>query len=364
MICVGITIVLTSFDRRSLSFLNAPGKIKTNQDTLLYPEEKHFKNIRQLTFGGDNAEAYFSDDGKWVVFQRTNAKEGILCDQIFMGKVPEKPGDKFEYRRISNGKGRTTCPYFYPGGKNILYASTHLNSPDCPPIPDRAKFGNRYLWPIYSSFDIFKCDLAGNIVKQLTNSPGYDAEATISPKGDRIVFTSMRDGDLDLYTMNLDGKNVKRVTHETGYDGGAWFSADGKKILWRASRPTTAEEIKEYKDFLALDMVAPTNMEVWIANSDGTDARQVTHYGKANWAPNFMPGGKIIFCSNFEYPRGFPFNMYTLNADGTNLEKISRDRGFDAFPMFSADGRKIVFCSNRNNGGTRDTNIFVADWVK
>jgi Tol biopolymer transport system component len=266
---------------------------------------------------------------------------------------------------VSTGTGRTTCAYFYPDGKHIVYASTHLGGSECPEVPDRSKFGNKYIWPIYSSFDIFKADTSGKNLQRLTNTEGYDAEATISPKGDKMVFTSMRDGDLDLYTMDLNGKHVKRITHTLGYDGGAWFSPDGTKIIWRASRPSTKEEIEEYKTLLSQNLVAPTHMEVWIANADGSDARQVTNLAQANWAPNFTPDGQhFIFCSNHEYKRGFPFNMYIANLDGTNIQKISRDKGFDAFPMFSLDGKKFVFCSNRNNGGTRDTNIFIADWVK
>ena len=333
------------------------------KDTILFPGETHFSNIRQLTFGGDNAEAYVSYDGKWLIFQKSNSKEGILCDQIWMGKIPQKPEDKFEPKLVSTGEGRTTCAYFYPDGKHILYGSTHLGSKECPPVPDRTKYGNKYIWPIYESFDIFKADFNGKIVKQLTNTKGYDAEATISPKGDKILFTSMRDGDLDLYTMDLNGNNVKRITNILGYDGGAWFSPDGKKILWRASRPTTESEIKEYKELLAENLVAPTHMEVWIANADGTNAHQITFLEQANWAPNFTPDGQhIIFCSNHEYKRGFPFNMYLADLEGKGIEKISRDKGFDAFPMFTPNGKKIVFCSNRNNGGTRDTNIFIADW--
>ncbi|MBC7868293.1 MAG: PD40 domain-containing protein [Gloeobacteraceae cyanobacterium ES-bin-316] len=334
------------------------------KDTIHFPGEDHFTNVQQLTFGGDNAEAYFSKDGNYLVYQKSNTKEGIACDQIWMGKLPEKPGDKFVPKLVSTGTGRTTCAYFYPDGKHILYGSTHLDSKDCPPVPDRTKHGNKYIWPIYESFDIFKADTSGKIVKQLTKTKGYDAEATISPKGDKIIFTSMRDGDLELYTMNLDGKNVKRITSALGYDGGAWFSPDGNKIIWRASRPSTQEEIREYKDLLAQNLVAPTNMEVWVANADGSDARQVTHLAQANWAPNFTPDGNhLIFCSNHEYKRGFPFNMYLTNLDGSNMQKISRDKGFDAFPMFSQDGKKIVFSSNRNNAGTRDTNIFIADWI-
>ncbi len=337
--------------------------LKNIPDTLHYPDEKHFKNIRQLTNGGDNAEAYFSFDGKYLIYQRTDAKSGIPCDQIWMGKIPGE-GEVFKPKLVSTGTGRTTCAYFYPDGKHIVYASTHLGSKDCPPVPDREKT-KRYIWPIYESFDIFKADINGKILKRLTKTKGYDAEATISPKGDRMVFTSIRDGDLELYTMNLAGKNVKRITNRLGYDGGAWFSPDGKKILWRTSNPKTEADIKDYKELLSQGLVAPTNMEVWIANVDGSDAHQVTNLGQANWAPNFLPDGKrVIFCSNHEYKRGFPFNMYITSVDGGAIEKISRDKGFDAFPMFSPDGKKIVFSSNRNNGGTRDTNIFIADWVE
>jgi Tol biopolymer transport system component len=333
-------------------------------DTLQYPSETHLKNVQQLTFGGDNAEAYFSFDNKWIIFQRTKANEGILCDQIFIGKVP-KQGEKFEYKMVSTGKGRTTCGAFLKDGKHIIYASTHLGADTCPPVPDRKKYGNKYIWPLYDSYDIFMADLNGKIVKQLTTSKGYDAEATISPDGKMMLYTSDKDGDIDLYMMDLKTGNEKRITNTVGYDGGSWFSPDGTKIIWRASRPKTEEEIKEYKDLLAENLVAPTNMEVYVANVDGSNVRQVTKFGQANWAPYFMPDNKrIIFASNHEYKRGFPFNLYTINEDGSGLKKISHDNGFDAFPMFSPDGKKLIFCSNRNNGGTRDTNVFIADWAE
>ncbi|MFN5641145.1 MAG: TolB family protein [Sphingobacteriales bacterium] len=331
-------------------------------DTLAYPEETHLKNIQQLTFGGDNAEAYFSYDGKYLIFQKTYAKEGIPCDQIYIGKIPTEPGDRFIPKLVSTGKGRTTCGYFMKDGKHVVYGSTHLGGDECPPVPDRTKYGNRYIWPLYASMDIFMADTSGSIVKQLTNTPGYDAEATISPDGKKMVFTSVRDGDIELYVMDLKSGKTTRVTHELGYDGGAWFSPDGKKLIWRASRPQTLEEIKEYKELLAEGLVAPTKMEVYTADIDGKNLRKETALGQANWAPSYMPDSKrIIFASNHEYKRGYPFNLYVLNPDG-NMEKVSRDKGFDAFPMFSYDGKKIVFCSNRNNGGTRDTNIFIADW--
>ncbi len=347
-----------------------PGKVMSidvspPNDTVLYPEETHFKNVKQLTFGGDNAEAYWSFDSKWIVFQRTSVKDGVPCDQIFAGKVPLAAGEKFNYRMISNGKGRTTCPFFTKDGKHIIYASTHLGADTCPPVPDRKKYGNKYIWPLYESFDIFMADLNGKIVKQLTTAKGYDAEATLSPDGKKMIYTSDKDGDIELYIMDLATGKEKRITSIKGYDGGAWFSPDGKKLIWRASRPKTAEEINEYDNLLKENLVAPTNMEVWVANADGSNARQVTNFGQANWAPAFMPDSKrIIFASNHEYKRGFPFNLYTINENGGDLQKISRDKGFDAFPMFSPDGKKIVFCSNRNNGGTRDTNVFIADWVE
>ena len=335
------------------------------QDTVHFAGEKHFQNIRQLTFGGDNAEAYWSYDGKSIVFQKTNPKEGLFCDQIFMAKVPFTNNEKFTPKMIGTGKGRSTCSYFLPDGKHIIYASTHLGADSCPPTPDRAKYGNKYIWPLYNSYDIFMADMSGKIVKQITKAKGYDAEATLSPDGKKMIYCSDKSGDLELYVMDLKSGKEIRVTHELGYDGGAWFSPDGTKIVWRASRPKTPEAIKEYKELLAEGMVAPTNMEVFVANADGSNPKQITALGQANWAPNFTPDGKhIIFCSNHEYKRGFPFNMYLIDLEGKGLEKISRDKGFDAFPMFSPDGKKIIFASNRNNGGTRDTNLFIADWVE
>lgn len=355
-----VTAITTSFSiKRPVG-----GLLHSAADTILYPDEHHFKNIQQLTFGGDNAEAYFSSDSKYLIFQRTNPKDGLFCDQEFIGRVPAA-GEKFTYKMVSNGKGRTTCGFFTKDGKHIIYASTYLGADTCPPVPDRKKYGNKYIWPIYASFDIFMADSDGSNIKRLTDTPGYDAEGTLSPDGTKMVFTSVRDGDLELYMMDMQSFKVKRITHHLGYDGGAWFSPDGKKLIWRASTPTTPEEIKEYKDFLAEHLVAPVNMEIWVGNADGGNAHQLTSFGQANWAPAYLPDSKrIIFASNQEYKRGYPFNLYTINEDGSNLQKISRDKGFDAFPMFSPDGKKIVFCSNRNNGGTHDTNIFIADWVE
>src|SRR5688572_9713808 len=376
LVYVGFSVLLitiASFKKESpvnrehlLTTPSHPGRtegVLLTGDTLLYPEETHLSSIQQLTFGGDNAEAYWSYDGKRIVFQRTNTKEGLMCDQIFIGKVPQTANEKFEYKMVSTGKGRTTCPYFTKDGKHIIYASTHLAADSCPPVPDRKKYGNKYIWPLYDSYDIFMADLNGKIVKQLTSTKGYDAEPTLSPDGKMMIYTSDKEGDIDLYIMDLKTGKEKRVTNTLGYDGGAWFSPDGKKIIWRASRPKLEAEIKEYRELLAEHLVAPTNMEVFVANADGSNVKQVTTFGQANWAPTFMPDSKrIIFASNHEYKRGFPFNLYTINEDGSGLSKVSRDKGFDAFPMFSPDGKKIIFSSNRNNGGTRDTNVFIADW--
>ncbi len=333
----------------------------TTAPTLKFPEEKHFKNIRQLSFGGDNAEAYFSFDNSKLVFQSNNKAWGLHCDQIFVMGLNEDLREK-RPQMISTGKGRTTCSYFMPGDSLILYASTHEAADECPPEPDRSS--GKYVWPIYPSFDIYVADLKGNIVKKLTDYEGYDAEATISPQGDKIVFTSMRSGDLELYTMDIDGSNVRQITHELGYDGGAFFSPDGQRLVFRSSRPKTPEEVKAYKDLLAQNLVQPTHMEIYTVNVDGTNLKQITHLGKANWAPFFHPSGKkIIFSSNHAGKRGYEFNLYMINDDGTGLEKISADKHFDAFPMFSYDGKYLVFSSNRNNGGTHDTNMFLAEWV-
>jgi len=343
---------------------DAEGKSMERPDSLKYPEEVHFKNVKQLTFGGDNAEAYWSFDDQQLVFQANYDGWGTSCDQIFVMDANETFEDGHKPSMLSTGKGRTTCSYFMPGNQSIVYASTHLADENCPPEPERRADG-KYVWPIYESFDIFTADLEGNILKQLTSEPGYDAEATVSPKGDKIVFTSMRSGDLELYTMDIDGSNVKQITSELGYDGGAFFSPDGSKLIFRSSRPKTDEEVKVYTDLLKEGLVQPTNMELYVCNADGSDLKKITDLGNANWAPFFHPSGeKVIFSSNHKSKRGFPFNLFMINVDGTGLEQITFDNTFDSFPMFSYDGKKIVFASNRFNGGNRDTNLFIADWVE
>lgn len=326
------------------------------QQDLTVKGETRIKNIKQLTFGGENAEAYFSSDGKQLSFQ---SKRGDLkCDQIFTMNI-----DGSNVKMVSNGEGRTTCAYFVNKNKQIVYGSTHMDSKECPPNPD---FSQGYVWAVYPSYDLFTVKANGKDVKQLTKTPGYDAEATVSPDGKKIVFTSMRDGDLDIYTMDTNGKNIKRLTTELGYDGGAFFSPDGKQIVYRSFHPKTDAEIARYKDRLSKNMIEPTVFEVWVMNADGTNKRQITKLGAASFAPFFTPDGKkIIFCTNYFATdrRKRNFDLALINVDGTGLERVTYNETFDGFPIFSPDGKKLVFASNRNAAKEGDTNVFIADWV-
>ena len=316
--------------------------------------EKHLRNITQLTFGGQNAEAYFSADGKKLIFQST--REPYQCDQIFTMNL-----DGSDVHLVSTGKGRTTCSYFFPNGKRILYSSTHLGDAACPPKPDYSK---GYVWGVYSSFDIFTANPDGSDVKQLTASPGYDAEATFSTNGQKIVFTSLRNGDLDIYSMDADGKHVKQLTHELGYDGGPFFSPDGKWIVYRAHHPKPGQETDDYLSLLKQNQIRPTYLELWRMKADGSQKQQITSLGAASFAPSFFPDGKrIIFASNVGSTGGMGnFELYGIDVDGKNLERITFTDGFDGFPVFSPDGKKLVWVSGRNGKVPHETNIFVADW--
>ncbi len=328
---------------------------ETAPDRLRDPREVRLRNIRQLTFGGENAEGYWSADGRRIIFQST--RDGLGCDQIFV-----MDSDGGNVQRLSNGQGKCTCAYIFPGGDRILYSSTHLASPVCPPRPDYSK---GYVWKLEPEFEIFTAKADGSEIQRITDSPGYDAEATLSPDGKTIIFTSFRDGDLDLYTMNADGTGVRRITRETGYDGGAFFSRDGKRIVWRASRPKSVEEMAAYRDLLATSLIRPMALELVVADADGSSARQITSNGAANFGPYFLPDGKrIIFSSNLGTPGSREFDLWMIRDDGTGLERITFTPEFDGFPMFSPDGRKLVFASNRNAKVRGDTNLFVADWVE
>jgi Tol biopolymer transport system component len=322
-----------------------------------HPKETHLRNIRQLTFGGTNAEAYFSFDGQKIIFQST--REPFKCDQIFT-----MSRDGSNVHLISTGKGRTTCGYFTPDGKRVIYASTHLGSPDCPPTPSRAE---GYVWPIYPTYDIFSAKTDGTDMKRLTTADGYDAEGTISQDGKKIVFTSARDGDLDIYDMNIDGTQQRRLTNELGYDGGAWHSQDGQWIVWRASRPKTPQEVAQYKDLFAKNLVMPVKLEIMVMRADGSDKRQLTSNGAANFAPYFHPNGKqIIFASNVNNPnpRSPNFDLYLINRDGTGQQQVTFDEGFDGFPMFTNDAKHLIWASSRNGKAETETNVFIADWVE
>jgi Tol biopolymer transport system component len=316
--------------------------------------ERHLTNIRQLTFDGENAEAYFSPDGSRLIFQRAAKADG--CDQIFSMKV-----DGSELKLLSNGQGKCTCAYFTPDGKHIVYASTFRDSATCPPRPD---FSKGYVWSLYAGFDIYRADLDGSRPQPLTTAARYDAEATIRADG-TIVFTSLRGGDLDIYTMDKNGRNVRQLTHELGYDGGPFWSYDGRQIVYRAYHPQTEQEKADYLALLKDDLIRPSKLELWVMNADGEHKRQVTRNGKANFAPFFFPDGKrIIFSSNMDDPRGRNFELYAINTDGTNLERLTYNETFDGFPMFSPDGRRLVFASNRHAAKQGETNIFIADWVQ
>lgn len=362
---VPVGIVLTALVGAGVmvAFSAPPPRLQASesQSLTLPQEQRHLKNVRQLTFGGQNAEAYFSADDRQLIFM--HAGEDQPCDQIYIMSVDTPPDQRPQPHMVSTGKGRTTCGYFYPAGDRILFSSTHLASAACPPRPD---YSHGYVWPIYSSYDIFTAKPDGTELRRLTSAPGYDAEATISRDGKKIVFTSMRNGDLDVYTMNADGSDVKQLTHELGYDGGAFFSPDGKKIVYRAEHPKTPEEIADYKSLLAQGLIRPGNLELWVMDADGSHKRQVTSNGAANFAPFWFPDGKrIIFSSNMSDPKsGQAFDLYMINEDGTGLERITYHPDFDAFPMFSSDGKKLVWASNRNNTRPHETNIFLADWAE
>lgn len=321
---------------------------------LALPEEKHLKNVRQLTLSGENAEAYFSADDKQLIFQYHEG-EGT-CDQIYIMDLEGK-----NKRMVSTGKGRTTCAYFFPNGKRTLYSSTHAAGPECPKPPDYSK---GYVWKLYSEFDLYTAKLDGSDVKQLTHERGYDAEATISRDGKKIVFTSLRTGDPEIYVMDAKGKNVKQLTHEPGYDGGPFFSPDGKKIVYRAAHPETDADKKDYQELIQTSQLRPTRLEIFIMDADGSNKRQLTKAGAGSFAPFFHPDGKrIIFASNMLDPRGRNFDLYLINLDGTGLERVTYSPEFDSFPMWTSDGKKLVWASNRNAAKRGDTNIFIADWV-
>src|SRR6476469_4585805 len=314
--------------------------------------ERHFGAIRQLTFGAENAEAYFSRDGKRLIFQST--RDGNGCDQEFVMNV-----DGSGVHRVSTGFGKTTCGYFYDGDRKIFFGSTHAADKACPAKPDPSK---GYVWGL-DPYDIYTANPDGSDLRRLTNYGVYTAEAVVSPDGRRIVFTSLKDGDLDIYTMNVDGTDVRRLTTTPGYDGGPWWSPDGRQIAYRAWHPTDTALVS-YRDLLAQRLVRPNRMELWVMNADGSGQRQITHLGGANFGPSWTRDGKrLIFSSNYRQPRSGNFDLFLINLDGSGLEQVTTEQSFDGFPMFSPDGRKLVWASNRHDAIATETNLFIADWV-
>jgi TolB protein len=341
---------ITLFAAWTCSIVSAQGAV-----SLRFPEEIHLRNIRQITFGGENAEAYFSFDEKKLIFQST--RDTFKCDQIFSMNL-----DGSEVRLLSTGKGKTTCAYFLPDGTSFIYSSTHHRSATCPPPPDYSK---GYVWHVNPDYDVFLARNDGRTLIPLTTSDGYDAEATVSAQGDKIVFTSMRDGDLDLYSMNIDGSNVQRLTHEIGYDGGAFYSWDGKMIVYRAHHPRDSSAIADYQSLLKQGFVRPAVMELYVMDADGSNKRQITDFGAASFAPFFHPDNRrIIFASNMHNPKGRNFDLYLINIDGSGLKRVTFNDTFDGFPMFTRDGKRLVFASNRNARVRGETNIFIADWFE
>ncbi|MCS6989378.1 MAG: hypothetical protein NZM06_07665 [Chloroherpetonaceae bacterium] len=327
-----------------------------NSKTLLYKgEERFFANVKQLTFEGENAEAYLSFDETKLIFQSRKGQQD--CDQIYVMNL-----DGSGKTLVSTGKGRTTCSYFLPDGKTILYASTHLADTACPPPPNMSK---GYTWALYKGYDVFLANLDGSNLRRITTTDGYDAEATVSPTGDKIVFTSARDGDLELYEMELDGSKQRRLTYHLGYDGGAFYSWDGKKIVFRASTPDSAEA-ESYKALLKEGLVRPNKMELFIMNADGSHRTQLTFNGKANFAPFFYPDNRtIIFSTNVaDTGRGRNFDLHLIDSENPErLTRVTFCPEFDGFPVFTRDGKKIIFSSNRNSKRRGDTNVFIADWI-
>lgn len=328
--------------------------VQAGSDGLRHPQEIHLTDIQQLTFGGENAEAYWSPDGKQLSFQST--RPPYECDQIFRMSLaaPEDP------TLVSTGVGRTTCAHFTANAQRVVYSSTHLESESCPPVPD---FSQGYVWPLYDSFDIFSALPDGSDLIRLTDTTAYDAEATVCSVDGSMIFTSTRDGDLELYRMDADGGNVRRLTSTPGYDGGAFFSQDCSKIVWRASRPQEGDELTDYQRLLAQNMVRPSKLEIFVADADGSHVQQVTELGAASFAPYFYPSGeRIIFSTNHGSESGREFDIWAVNNDGSGLERITHSPGFDGFPIFSPDGQWLAFSSNRNQGQPGETNVFVARW--
>ncbi|MFT7678773.1 MAG: TolB protein [Planctomycetota bacterium] len=337
-------------------------------DDLIQPgEERFFKHLWQVTWGGENAEAYWSFDGTRLVMQSRRPKEGIDCDQIF---TTSASGGGTEM--VSTGKGVTTCAYFLPGDDQVVYASTHGAHDDCPAPPDRSE---GYVWALHPEYDIWVTDLSDGSQRPLITGYGYDAEATVSPTGDRMVFTSTRSGDVELWTCNIDGSDQTMVTDVPGYDGGAFFSHDGKRLVFRTTAFTPGKEqaeLADYRRLLKQNLVRPSKMEIYTCAADGTERQQITALGGANFAPFFTPDDSHIVFSTNHHDGGRPalnFDIFMIPASGGEAIQVThfdagRGKQFDSFPMFSPNGRYMAFASNRGDGESGETNVFIAEWIE
>jgi len=321
--------------------------------------DRHMKNVTQLTSDGDNGEAYFSWDGKKLIFQ--SSRNGYACDKIWTMTI-----DGSDKRMVSPDHGANTCSFFFPDGR-ILFASTNHIPGDCPP---KGVLPQGYVWPLYP-YDIFTANADGTGLTRITDNPQYDAEPVVSSDGKQIVFGSQRENDFDVYIMNADGTNVRRLTDRVGYDGGPWFSPDGTKIVWRAWYPETDAEKALWKDCMEKNYIVAVPLDLWIMDSEGSNKKRLTQNGATNFAPSWHPDGKhIIFSSNMDdwhkdiKKFGHNFELYLINIDGTCLERVTFNTVFDSFPMFSPDGKKLVWASNRNPQKPRETDIFIADWTE
>lgn len=321
--------------------------------------DRHLANVTQLTFEGDNGEAYFSWDGKKLIWQ--SSRGGYACDKIWTMNI-----DGSDKRMVSPDHGAHTCSFFFPDGR-IIFASTSHNPGDCPPKPKTPK-GARYVWPLYP-YDIFTANADGSGLKKITDNQKYDAEPIVSSDGKQIVFGSQREGNFDVYVMNADGSNLRRLTDRTGYNGGPWFSPDGRKIVWRAWYPETEAEKAQWKDSMENNYILAYPLDLWVMDADGSNKTMILHNGATNFAPSWHPDGKrIIFSSNMDdwhediKQYGHNFELYLISIDGTGLERITFNKVFDSFPMFSTDGKKLVWASNRNPQKPHETDIFIADW--
>ncbi|MBI5707372.1 MAG: PD40 domain-containing protein [Armatimonadetes bacterium] len=340
-----------------LTFL-APMLLAQTQDSVLVgdnPKEPHLRNVRQLTFGGQNAEAYWSFDGKQIVYQ---TRQPEWPDEQIVVMNADGSGK----RLLSTGLGRCTCSYFTPDGKWLYFSSTHDRNKGAQTPVDHSK---GYVWMVNPQFSIYRVRADGSGLTKVIDKNAYVAETTIDPGGKYMTWTSNFEGDLEIYRSDLNGGNVKRLTRNVGYDGGPFVSWDGKKIVYRRYDLKTQTEVDDYRKLLAENLVRPSKLEVYMMDADGKNPRRVTSLNCASFAPFLSPDNQwIIFCSNFGDKKGREFDLWRIRVDGTDLERITRSPEFDGFPMFSRDGKHLVFASNRNGKVRGETNVFVADWIE